>query len=202
MTKSFISKKNIILFIGWLIPLGISVWAIIISYNSNDISKQALILSQRPYITLKPVKFDGTDSYIFAQKINGGIYTKIKLQLTNTGNSIAKNIKTSDIFVTAQEIFPTKPQVTLQTEIKAQTPNPISLAPGESIFMEIEGSMPVSDSRAVTDILEKIKNNDFSFPFNIEVYYDTDLTPNIRGKTASSMIIKPKEIDINYTTLD
>lgn len=189
-------------FFAWLIPLGISISALLQSSESNNISRQALIVGQRPYVTLQPTKFEEIDSYIFARETEKGVETKVRLKLTNTGKSIAKNIKTADIFITGQEIFPTTPHVILQTETKCQPSGIISLAPDESIFLDIGGEIPVLDRRAIIDQVEKIKTNEYSFPFNIEIYYDTDLEPPIRGKTASSLIIKPQDVEIKYTVLD
>lgn len=200
---------NIINTLAWLLVFGVSIYALVQSdkslvqsNESNNIARQALVVSQRPYITFKSVKFRDTDSFILAKEVKNGIEIKVQFELENLGNSMAKNIKPADIFCTSQEIFHTDPEVVEKITMKAQLPGVISLAPGESIFMEFVGQIPVLDKRAVIDQLEKIKNNEFSLPFNLEIYYDTDFLPTIKGKTASSMVIKPNEVETIYIDVD
>lgn len=201
--------SNIIKFLGWLAILLISIFALVQSNTSNEtakesnkIAKESLVASQRPYLTIVPRKYEENDSFIFAKETTNGIELKTKFELINNGNSIAKDIKTSDMILTQHETFNTEPQIILENKINCEKPGTISLAPSESVFIEIGGETPILDKRAVIDVLEKIKKNEFSFPFALEVYYSSDLEHVIQGKTAVSLVIQPKNVEIKYTVMD
>ncbi|MEK7164886.1 MAG: hypothetical protein AAB779_02975 [Patescibacteria group bacterium] len=207
--KKIITPVNILQVFAWLIVVTISLFALKQSSesnkkaeNSNKIAEESLVSSQRPYLAIVPRKYEENDSFIFAKETTNGIELKTKFELINNGNSIAKDIKTSDMILTQHETLNTEPQIILENKINCEKPGTISLAPSESVFIEIGGETPILDKRAVIDVLEKIKKNEFSFPFALEVYYSSDLEHAIRGKTAVSLVIQPENVEIKYTVMD
>ena len=78
----------------------------------------------------------------------------------------------------------------------------LSLAPGESISMEFVGYLEAIDRRSIIDILEKIKKNEFSYPFALEINYTGNFEPLLEGKTSSPIIIRPQDYEIEYVIMD
>ena len=74
--RKFLLQKINLKFLGWLIPVSISVYALTQSYQANELAEKALVIGQRPYITAHPIKFKEVDSFIFARELNGGLEIK------------------------------------------------------------------------------------------------------------------------------
>lgn len=192
------SLLDIVKFTGWLLILGISVYALFQSNESIGIARQALIVGQRPHLAVKPVKFDENNKYIFVKKINQGIDFKVRFEITNTGNSTARSITTSDIYISVSEPVSSRPELTLRNEISCDKPGKQTLVPGESTYIEVGGIFSITDGKAIDDMLGQITNNEFSLPFNIEFYYDSD-TSSLKGKTILSLVVWPDKVVTNYS---
>lgn len=184
--------------IGIVISIILSVFSVAQSYSANKISKQSLTVVQRPHLAVKPTKFKEIDKYIYAKKIDGGIELKVQFEITNTGNSTAKNIKTSDVyFSTYVKLSPNK-KPTLVNEVKCEAPGSPTLVPGESVFIEIGGAFLTNDEKIIKETLNKITKNELSWPFSVEFYYNYEINAK-RGKTALSLLMWPNKVITNYS---
>lgn len=191
-------NKTTISIIVWLIPVVISIFALCQSTTSNNIAKQALIIGQRPYVTISAKKFDNSKNYVSAKVNPNGVEMKVRFELINKGNSIAKNIKTSN-FVVSNELFPTEPKITLKPEGNVSD---ISLAPGETITMEFIGNLNIPDKNIATGLLNKIKDDGVSLPFNLDISYDMNSDLLVKGKTTALIIVKNSETEIRAIKMD
>ena len=166
--------------------------------SSNNLAKQALIIGQRPYVTISAKKFDESKDYISAKINPNGVEIRTRFELINKGNSIAKNIKTSN-FIVSNELFPAEPRITLKPEGDVAD---ISLAPGEAITMELLGNLAIPDKNVAADLLDKIKENGVSFPFNLDISYDMTSDILVKGKTTALIIVKNSETEIRMIKMD
>ncbi|MDP3729720.1 MAG: hypothetical protein Q8R26_03180 [bacterium] len=211
--NSWLTKKlgevltllNFIKIIAWFFVFGVSVYALIqsnksidIANKSNDIAHQALVSGQRPYLSVEPTKFND-NKFIFVKEIAGGIEVKFRFEISNKGNSTAQNIVLTPIVVSTAELSPTKPEVVIVNNIKCSTnSSAFALAPGESTFLEISENIPILDKKSVLNLLQKFENNELSMPFNLEVFYDSNILLT-KGKIGLSLIFWPDKVDINYS---
>jgi hypothetical protein len=77
-----------------VVAIIISIFALVISIRSCVLSKQSLEFANRPYLTIKPVKFKDTDSYlkITVDYDKLSLSVKTYLEMTNLGKTPAKNV--------------------------------------------------------------------------------------------------------------
>jgi hypothetical protein len=191
-------NKKAISIIVWFVPVVISIFSLYQSMSSNNLAKQALIIGQRPYVTISAKKFDESKDYISAKINPNGVEIRTRFELINKGNSIAKNIKTSN-FIVSNELFPAEPRITLKPEGDVAD---ISLAPGEAITMELLGNLAIPDKNVAADLLDKIKENGVSFPFNLDISYDMTSDILVKGKTTALIIVKNSETEIRMIKMD
>ncbi len=145
----------------------------------------------RPWLAVEPVKFDDKNSYISVNETKNGFNIKIRFKVTNTGQSVAKNIKSSDVFVTSQELFINDKTVcTYQGKANVIPTGTTSLTPNEWFFLEVGFEVPLIDKRAFVELQKKIENNTYELPFNIEIYYSGETDVLTGGKVALSLVLK------------
>lgn len=114
--------------------LNLSNKALDISKKSNDIAQKSLEFSEMPYIAVKPVQFKDPKSYFKIDETKDQTVVSVKLQLTNSGKSLATDI-----------IIPSKARSrndSNQKPIAYCEPNQkipiLSLPPSESYFMDLQ----------------------------------------------------------------
>lgn len=149
----------------------------IIAQNSMKISKKSL----DPKIAIEAVKFEDSGSFIWGERINGGIQLRFRFRIQNMGGSYARNINISNIYSTGQEVIH-DPVVELvlvsQNKAKTSPSGSFVLAPQEIKILEVSATHSIIDPRAVTEALDKISkmNSEFQVPFNMEISYEGERT--------------------------
>ncbi len=173
----------------------------ILAYLNDTRNIKLTEIAQRPWLAVEPIKFESDNTYILAYENEKGYFIKVQFKITNNGQSIANNIKTSDIFMRTEEIFADcEPKITFRNTSKAiiSPSGPVSLAPNESVFVTIESEYALVDVRAFQDLKERIKNNSHKIPFNIEIYYSGGKDSKINGKVGISSTFTSQEVNYNY----
>lgn len=199
---------TVIKVLAWLLVFGVSVYALIqanksirLATESNDIARRALASGQRPYISVKPVKFDD-GKFLFLKEINGGIAEKFRFELSNKGNSVAQHIVLTPVVISSVEPFPANPKIVVINDIKCMMGSgAIALAPAESTILEISGNVQFSSKDAISDMARRFEAGELPIPFNIEVTYDSDVL-STKGKTGLSLVFWPDRVETNYSVLE
>lgn len=171
-----------------------------ISIEANKTAQIAVALGQRPYVVAKPLKFRANGKYFLPEKVNGKMALMVQLEISNKGNSVAKNIKLSDMTITnsllgedqisGKKILVVKPEKIAQGGVFA-------LAPGDSYVVEFP--IPVIDLLRFEDIKNRVESGNLSVPLPIEINYESDF---LKGKTGESIILSPTREEIVYTSID
>lgn len=199
--KETITLVGILKFMGWLLVFGLSVYATVQSNRSIDIAQKSFVSNQRPWISVKPVKFDD-GKFIYLKRISGGLEERFRFEISNKGNSTAQNIKLSPINVSSTELLPENPSVMLTNNISCSTgTGSIALAPGDNTILEVGGMIPFLNIQSVSDLIAQFESGNLSIPFNLEVTYDS-ASPSISGKTGQSLIFFPDRIIYKYSVLE
>lgn len=193
-------QLSILAGVGWLLVFGMMILENISSGTANDIAKQELVLAQRPYVVIEPVRFPDTGHYISLTEESDELRLRVLFKFTNTGNSIAKNVKTSDIVWTIgiSQAKATLERIPPPNQIKClPTTGQNDLAPGDFTHFSLNIEFPKVQKEILLNTLKNFENDQFSFPVNLEVYYESDLLEK-PVKTAFSIIMKKNEIVKNY----
>lgn len=196
MSKSL--KEKIAVGIS-VVALFVSITNSFISYygirNSENTTKEMMFIDKRPYITIKPEKFDD-NSFVHAQTDDKAIKFIYRLKLTNFGQRPAKNIVLGDTFVV--------------TGIKNKEGNipaiiykahPFTdLAPGDSIY--INPTITVKFDLA-TDVACTLRNfeNCVMDEFKVGLTYGHDLSDAVRYTTSVSYRISKNDVIILSNTM-
>jgi hypothetical protein len=183
--------------LAWLIPVAFSAYAVMQSNAANGIASKALNVGQRPYISLEPAKFDD-GKYIFLKSTGGSLTETFRFKIENKGSSVAQNIRITPIVLSTSEPSPQNPQVAIENNIQCSTATGgIALAPGETTYLEIGGTIPISDSASAI-LLKELRNDYLSVPINVELTYESDAL-SIPGKVGESLVFWPDKVDVNYS---
>lgn len=183
--------------LAWLVSMGVSVYAVHQSNESARIAQKALDVSQRPYVSLEPVRFDD-GNFISLKYINGELKEKMRFKVTNKGASPAQNIRvTPIIFSVARHPINAQVGPINNTQCSTGPGGATALNPGDSTHIEISAAIPL-EKREVSSLLEQFDNKTLSVPFNIEVTYDSAALSMI-GKVGMSLVFWPEKVDINYS---
>ncbi|MFH1522369.1 MAG: hypothetical protein ABIE43_00945 [Patescibacteria group bacterium] len=91
-----------------------------------------------------------------------------------------------------------KPDCNIKNEIICDKPGSPALVPQESTTLEINTIIPYLTKEAIENTIQRINNNEFSIPFNIEFYYDYDISPS-PGINVLSLELWPDKVVTNYT---
>ncbi len=198
MLSVFESKTIKVLAI--LIPIIISSWALRGSWRANDIAKDALV-TQYAALAVGVVKNDS--SYFLVKEASGGMEITVSLKITNNGFSTAQNIIMGNVEVITEETSYSTDSglkiTTSKTKPEIKPSGPITLSPTEPDYFELKLFIPVLDKGAVIDAIEKFKNDDFDFPFNFEIFYESGFNFPTKCKLGVSMIINSRrEPNIKY----
>ncbi|MDP2651808.1 MAG: hypothetical protein Q8O94_01595 [bacterium] len=201
MTKNVMKiVMNTITAIGVLasvVAIGISLYSLHQSNVANDIAHESLTISQRPYVSVDPVKFDN-GKFIFIKNSGGKIEIKFRFKISNRGNSAAQNIRVTPIAFSITGSPPENPEVIVENKVLCSTgTGSIALAPGDYTYLQVSNSLLLDES-AVFDLLKQFNNDELSVPFNIEVTYQSDMLP-INGKTGLSLVFLPSSVSTNYS---
>lgn len=205
-SKEVFTPWNIAKFIAWLLVFAVSIYSLVqskksinISNESNKIADRALTYSQRPYLSVNPIKFNN-DKFISVKEIGGGIEGKVRFEISNKGNSIAKNILLTPIILSSTEFISAETKIAFANKYECSG-GTNALAPGELTILEIGWQIPVYNKEATLNLLYKFKNDELSIPLDIEIFYDTNFS-TAKGKVAKSLIFWPDKVTTNYSILE
>lgn len=204
--KETFTPWNIAKFIAWFLVFAVSIYSLFqskksinVANESNKIADNALTYSQRPYLSVNPIKFNN-GKFISVKEIEGGIEGKVRFEISNKGNSIAKNILLTPIILSSIEFVSVETKIAFVNKYECSTGN-TALAPGELTILEIGWQIPVYNKEATLDLLHKFENNELSMPLDIEIFYDTNFS-TVKGKVGKSLIFWPDKVATNYSILE
>ncbi|PIQ68158.1 MAG: hypothetical protein COV91_05530 [Candidatus Taylorbacteria bacterium CG11_big_fil_rev_8_21_14_0_20_46_11] len=195
-----LSKRETILLIGWILTaIILPIYLNKSASEANNIAERELELSHRPYITVAPLKFLDTGNFISLKKAGGGMELKVLFKIENTGNSIAKNLRISDVFLTASRVTVKADvqEISPVSEIKCVPKGQNDLTPGESTTFVIGSTLQPLPDDVLENTIKNFESGQFELPINLEVHYESDLLEH-GAKTAVSYIIKKAEVTTNY----
>jgi len=203
---------TITLFIIPVIAIGLSIGALVLSRNANKqaieankLAEESLVVGQRPWLIVEPVKLPNKDSFIIAEEIDSGMRIKTRFKITNTGHSAAKKVKVGKLFNSSTETaLDTTPvhTITYQRLVDVKPSGSVSLAPQESIFIDISSDFIAVNFNAIKDVIALIEEGHIFKPSSIEVFYEWGENTVRQGKVGLSYVISTDDVDIEYRIQD
>lgn len=206
-----ISKETFLTMLVNLVIISIAFLSLLETSNQNKetslINERTLRMFEienRPYISLRPTKFEDTDKYIKVGGTSTEQSISIRFELKNSGHIPAKNLTLKSI--TIPRINLTKDGVTpFQTlgPIQASLPGiKSSLGSGEITKFEVQFFLSGVgiDGKATQFELESninnFLNNKSSIPVEAIFSYNSEIDPSIEYKNSVSAIVKSDSISI------
>lgn len=147
---------------------GLSINAISIAEESNKIAKDATEISQRPYLSVKPIKFGEPKEYLNFTETETTIIITIELEIKNLGQSLAKNISAPQNY-----IFNGK-NIEKNLDPNCLMPEKMDLAPGDNFFVTVGLETNKIQSAKVIKLLT-IDNK--GLQLRVPIHYENDFRP-------------------------
>lgn len=124
---------------------------------------------------------------------------KVLFKIENTGNSVAKNLRISDVFLTTSQVTVKADvqRISPVSEIKCVPKGQNDLTPGESTTLAIGSTLQPLPDDVLKNTIKNFESGQFELPINLEVHYESDLLEH-GAKTAVSYIMKKAEVITNY----
>src|SRR3989344_2430689 len=205
-----LDKKTFLTLAGNMIIISLASLSFIETSNQNketalinERTLQMFELENRPYISLKPTKFDENNKYISTEDNNQKPSFSIRFELKNTGRLHAKKLVLSNITIPSIRITKTGSNEVWETgPINASIPDlKSSLGSGEStkftVYFEMGGKdIHGKDVEFEPGFADKLMDNTKSIPIEAVFSYNSDIDSSVNYKVSLSAIIKSDDVFI------
>lgn len=193
-------STNTLKTIGTFTAICISLFALYQSNVSNNLSNKALNISQRPYVSLEPAKFEN-GKFISIKNSGGKVTIEFRFKISNTGNSSAQNIRTTPVAFSVLRATQENSEAVLESVAQCSSISKgIALAPGDSQYLRFTDSI-LMESNDASILMRQYSENELSIPFNVEVTYGADGL-STKGKTGLSLVFLPDSVTTIYSVLE
>jgi len=173
---TFITSNRIVAFASILAVI-IAAGSFYLSDKSLDIANKSIELANRPYLTVRPIKFKDTDSYlkIIADYNKPSLSLKAKFEMINLGKTPAKNVlcpqKADDILPSLKKSENQKKEIPFQ-----YFPCPKSdLGPGETLVINIDTVVTKGSPKSVQADLDWYNSGKGFITLEIPIKYSSIL---------------------------
>src|SRR4030067_2750470 len=177
--------KDVVVVVPSILALAISIKSCILSEESTKIAKESVEIANRPYLTIKPVKFEDTDSYlkVTADYNKLSVSVKTKFQVKNSGKTPAINILCPENATLILKL--PKPSNTNIPPNFSYSPCPkYDLAPDDVFFMTWDMTSHTNNPKLIKAVFDQYNSGEGDISFGITLYYSRLLAPS---KKYSSM---------------
>ena len=138
--------------------------------NSLNIAEQALGISKkyfaiehRPYLLIKPIKWNPLNSYFNVVQSPAGVFIRTQYEVKNVGGAFAKDI-----------LFPEHMSFSLPTkqgELSVKDSFPVTLSPGEGLYFIYSVDAKLKDGTSVKDFIDELNSEKSEFEFQFILAY-------------------------------
>ena len=122
-----------------------------ISHEALENSKRVFALEKRPYLTLKPVKFSDTATFLKVRTDELVVTTEVCFEMINNGQTPAKNISFPGTLAVSTEPAVLVPGANPQVKM----PLPIALGPSQSHTTTLSIGIKMSSQQAVDEYVNE-----------------------------------------------
>ena len=158
------------------IALVISAIAVIVAFMSYRTAKKANIAANRPYLNIRPIRYEETDAYFKTSIENDTVWINIQHEIRNVGRTISKKITLPDeylIGIIGLQPPKTPPTITL--------PPVVDLGPDEKIKATLRQRIAcIPPAGSLEELMELIKSDDISFSVQLVLYYYSEIEDSPR----------------------
>lgn len=182
-----------------MLGFGTALWSNHIAHEALSVSQADFERQNRPYLSIRPVKFDDSAVYYVLARQGNNLFFKLRFQIRNNGQLPAMDIRGANA---AQLSLVDDELRMVEMSTSSADTQTLTLTPGEDFKYEATLTLSNLTSEAIDDAFKKYADGTLTIPITIPVAYRGDLKDGPIYSSSGNFEVRPTRISIVDTTLN